>query len=109
MDDLSTLLGGSGGLLSPEQQGSVNSNAIESMAAALLRAAAPSPYKAKMTTLSGLGDALSAGLLDQVEDALGGGNIGVILRQIDRHREYRSRFPHLSGKKRLLSSVACRK
>jgi hypothetical protein len=62
--DLAQLLGDTNtpGLLSPEQQGNVNSSAIESMAAALLKAAGPSPYKGKMTTLSGLGEGLQAGL-----------------------------------------------
>jgi hypothetical protein len=55
--DWSQLLGGNTpGLLSPEQQGSVNNNAIESMAAALLKAAGPSIYKGKMTTASGIGE-----------------------------------------------------
>jgi hypothetical protein len=55
-----TLFQNTPGLLSPEQQGDINSNAIESMAAALLKAAAPSPYK--HTTLSGHGEGLQAGI-----------------------------------------------
>lgn len=46
--------------LSPEDQGNVNSQALMSMGAALLKAAAPSPYK--NTTLAGLGDGVQ-GLL----------------------------------------------
>lgn len=60
--ELSDILGGSGGLLNPDQQNDVNRQTLMGIAASLLKSAGPSPYKAKMTTLSGLGDALSAGL-----------------------------------------------
>lgn len=61
--DLSDLLGTNlSGLLSPQQQGASNSDILQSAGAALLRASGPSPYKAKMTTLAGLGDAIAAGV-----------------------------------------------
>jgi len=61
--DISDLFGGGGGgLLTPEQQGDVNQTTLQSIAAGLLKASAPSPYKARMTTLSGIGDALAGGI-----------------------------------------------
>jgi hypothetical protein len=57
--DLSQLLGGQAGLLTPDQQ-SANQNALLAAGAAMMRAAGPSPYKGKLTTLAGIGDALQA-------------------------------------------------
>jgi hypothetical protein len=53
---------GSAGLLSPDQQHDANRSALLSAAAALLKASGPSPFKSRMTTAAGLGDALAAGL-----------------------------------------------
>lgn len=61
--DLSDLLGtNASGLLNAPQQGDVNSQTLEGIAAGLLRAAGPSPYKAKMTTLSGIGEGIQGGM-----------------------------------------------
>jgi hypothetical protein len=70
MLDFSQLLGLPGGntqndptgLLTPQQQGDINQNTMMSIAAGLMKAGGPSPYKAKMTTLSGIGEALQGGL-----------------------------------------------
>src|SRR5215831_3236790 len=51
-----------GGLLSPEQQRNVNRDAWMGMAAGLLKAAGPSPYKSSLTTLSGIGSGLESSL-----------------------------------------------
>jgi hypothetical protein len=66
MVDFSQLFGttdpGMGGLLSPQQQGDINQTTMQSIAAGLLKASGPSPYKGSMTALSGLGDALQGGI-----------------------------------------------
>ena len=81
MVDLSQLLGLSGkdgnddptGLLTPQQTGNVNQSMMQGIAAGLLKASGPSPYKPGMTALSGLGEALQGGLAARrqaQEDAL---------------------------------------
>ena len=61
--DLSDLLGGNmPGLLNSQDQGAVNQQGLMGIAAGLLQAAGPSPYKAKLTTLSGIGSALQSGM-----------------------------------------------
>jgi hypothetical protein len=65
--DLQSLLGlGSGndptGLLTPQQSGEVNQQTMQGIAAGLLKASGPSPYKGGMTALSGIGEALQGGL-----------------------------------------------
>ena len=63
MVDFSQLLGANPtGLLTPEQEGNVNQNFLQALAAGMMKASGPSPYKAGMTTLSGLGEALQGGL-----------------------------------------------
>lgn len=65
--DLDTLLGSDpSGLLTPQERGGVTGQGLMSMGAALLKAAAPSPYK--HTTLSGLGEGVS-GLLSGKQSA----------------------------------------
>jgi hypothetical protein len=60
--DLSQLFGQTqpSGLLNPADNANANQNALMAAGAAMLRAAGPSPYKGKLTTLAGIGDALSA-------------------------------------------------
>jgi hypothetical protein len=61
--DLSQLLGGQtqpNGLLTADAN--VNQNTLMAAGAAMMKAAGPSPYRSKMTTAAGLGDALSAAL-----------------------------------------------
>jgi hypothetical protein len=61
--DLSDLLSSNntpGLLTDAQQQGNSNSDILQSMGAAMLRAAAPSPFK--NTTLAGIGDAVQAGV-----------------------------------------------
>lgn len=61
--DLSDLLNtNASGLLSPAQQGDVNGQTLQGLAAGLLKASAPSPFKARMTTLSGIGEGLQGAL-----------------------------------------------
>lgn len=67
--DLQSLLGLGGGqsndptgLLTPQQTGDINSNTLAAIGAGLMKAGGPSPYKAGMTTLSGIGEALQGGL-----------------------------------------------
>jgi hypothetical protein len=66
--DLQSLLGLGGqsndpsGLLTPQQSGDINQSTMQGIAAGLLKASGPSPYKPGMTALSGLGDALQGGL-----------------------------------------------
>jgi hypothetical protein len=63
--DLSNLFGGGndvGGLLTPQQSSDINQTTLMNIAAGLMKAGGPSPYKAGMTTLSGLGEALQGGL-----------------------------------------------
>jgi hypothetical protein len=65
--DLQSLLGLSSGndpagLLTPQQSGDINQTTMQGIAAGLLKASGPSPYKPGMTALSGLGDALQGGL-----------------------------------------------
>jgi hypothetical protein len=66
MVDFSQLFGasdpGMGGLLSPQQQGDINQTTMQSIAAGLLKASGPSPYKPGMTALSGIGEALQGGI-----------------------------------------------
>jgi hypothetical protein len=66
MVDFSQLFGTTdpnmGGLLSPAQQGDVNQTTLQSIAAGLMKASGPSPYKPGMTALSGIGDALQGGI-----------------------------------------------
>jgi hypothetical protein len=66
MVDLAQLLGGGGndptGLLTPQQQGDINQTSLQSIAAGLMKAGGPSPYKANMTALSGIGEALQGGI-----------------------------------------------
>lgn len=65
--DLDTLLGSDpSGLLTPQERGGVTGQGLMGMGAALLKAAAPSPYK--HTTLSGLGEGVS-GLLSGRQSA----------------------------------------
>jgi hypothetical protein len=66
MVDFSQLFGGGNsdmsGLLTPQQQGDINQTTMQGIAAGLLKASGPSPYKPGMTALSGLGDALQSGI-----------------------------------------------
>jgi hypothetical protein len=65
--DLDTLLGSDpSGLLTPQERGGVTGQSLMGMGAALLKAAAPSPYK--HTTLSGLGEGVQ-GLLSSRQSA----------------------------------------
>lgn len=64
--DLAQLLGGGGqdptGLLTPQQSGEINQSTLQGIAAGLMKASGPSPYKPGMTALSGIGDAFQGGL-----------------------------------------------
>jgi hypothetical protein len=66
--DLQSLLGLGGqsndptGLLTPQQTGDINSNTLAAIGAGLMKAGGPSPYKANMTALSSIGEALQGGL-----------------------------------------------
>jgi hypothetical protein len=61
--ELSDLLGGNmPGLLNSQDQGAVNQQGLMGIASGLLQAAGPSPYKGKLTTLSGIGSALQSGM-----------------------------------------------
>jgi hypothetical protein len=60
--DLSQLFGSQPGLLTDTDQGNANQAGLMAAAAALLKASGPSPYKAGMTTLPALGEALAGGL-----------------------------------------------
>ena len=66
MDIMQFLAGGGGGdatgLLTPQQQTDINSNTLQTIGAGLMKAGGPSPYKANMTALSGIGEALQGGL-----------------------------------------------
>jgi hypothetical protein len=64
--DLAQLLGGGGsdptGLLTPQQSGDINQSTLQGLAAGLMKASGPSPYKPGMTALSGIGEAFQGGL-----------------------------------------------
>lgn len=64
--DLAQLLGGGGndptGLLTPQQSGEINQTTLQGIAAGLMKASGPSPYKPGMTALSGIGEAFQGGL-----------------------------------------------
>jgi hypothetical protein len=62
--DLSQLFGQAqpSGLLTADDNANANQNALMSAGAAMLKAAGPSPFRGKMTTAAGLGDALQAAL-----------------------------------------------